>query len=72
MGNEQEQRENENNNEKENGNEFTDRAMVQVKFCSHFSFSHSLWSFPISRSSFYQPSNNWIDVMLPSRERMYS
>ena len=50
MGNEHGQRENENKNEKENGNEFTDRAMVQVKFCSHFSFSHSLWSFPISRS----------------------
>ena len=44
--------------EKENGNEFTDRARVQVKFCSHFSFSRSLCSFPISRSSFYQPELN--------------
>ena len=26
------------------GNEFTDRATVQVKFGSHFSFSSSLWS----------------------------
>ena len=44
MGNEQAQRENENKNEKENSNEFTDRARVQVKFCSHFSFSRSVWS----------------------------
>ena len=58
MGNEHGQRENENKNDKENGNEFTDRARVQVKFCSHFSFSRSLWSFPIPRSSFFQPSNN--------------
>ena len=39
MGNEHGQRENENKNDKENGNEFTDRARVKVKFCSHFSFS---------------------------------
>ena len=44
MGNEQGQRENENKNEKENSNEFTDRARVQVKFCSHFSFSRPVWS----------------------------
>ena len=58
MGNEQGQWENENKNEKENSNEFTDRARVQLKFCSHFSFSRSLCSFPISRSSFYQPELN--------------
>ena len=44
MGNEQAQRENENKNEKENSNEFTDWARVQVKVCSHFSFSRSVWS----------------------------
>ena len=44
MGNEQAQRENENKNEKENSNEFTERARVQVKFCSHFSFARSVWS----------------------------
>ena len=43
MGNEQAQRENENKNEKENSNEFTDRARVQVKFCSHFSSSRAVW-----------------------------
>ena len=58
MGNEHGQRKNENKNEKENCNEFTDRARVQVKFCSHFSFSRSFWSFPIPRSPFYQPSKN--------------
>ena len=51
MGNEQEQRENENKNEKENGNEFTDTARVQVKFCSHFSFPRSSGCsrFPVPR-----------------------
>ena len=40
------------------GNEVTDRAKVQVKFCSHFSFSCSLWLIPIPRSSFNQASKN--------------
>ena len=39
------------------GNEFTDRARIQVRFCSHFSFSRSPCSFPAPRSSFQQHPN---------------
>ena len=34
------------------GNIVTDRARVQVRFCSHFSFSLSLCSFSAPRSPF--------------------
>ena len=32
--------------------EVADGAKVLVRFCSRFSFSRSLWSFPVFRSSF--------------------
>ena len=47
------------------GNEFTDRARVQVSVPIFIFPFH--WSFPVARSSFFRHSKKWIDVMLPSR-----
>ena len=52
-GNEHVERKNEKTGTKQRiGNENTDRARAQVRFCSHFSFSPSPLLFPDPRSQF--------------------